>query len=807
MIWNKRNFPGTNLNDINLDWLIRQMKELDEAFREWPHSPRIENGEWYVYDEETGEYESTGVSATGEQGPTGPQGPQGAPGPQGVPGPAGAQGPQGVTGAQGPQGPQGVPGPSGMSAFFVALYDPVHGNSTDGSEITQAITEGKYVCAVYSNITPHGVYYPLSNIYGIHDSTGQYTAYVFARLEVDASNNKTIVKLTCKKYTSTGTTVWTSETLPVELADDVLEPIEADIADLQSALASQYPDQNTFIDANVLLYVPYYGYTARTTSSWQGNYPNFEFVAAEGEKFTVMVSDYHSTGNQQVRIRFVNANGNVLQNIYPTFDERNRISKTVTAPANTAKGILSAWTISDGASPVVGEEYYFKNLLLVKGDIYAQNFKIRANAIEDGAVSYNNLSNNVKPYYIGLRYGVKYPNFDTTSKTLTFYAGTCIFDRNGTEISRLGESLSLQCNTQAQQNIIAFDRTNNTYVTLLPSARSTDDRYIVLGMIQIAGSTAYPFGRGWIGIPHTIDGYDPYIKQPNPMWDLPDAWSSKVQDIQTVQGNKFCFAIQTDTHYYLDQDVYYGNNLKALTNHIGFDFVANLGDVIHGYADETIDSNENMRASMTQIMRRYVTGISCPFLIAMGNHDTNVMWADAFSETPFTFDEVWGRMFKPSFNTSINAITETGLMYYYIDFNDVRVIVLNTQDGNNGGFGIGAEQLAWFTNTALNTSKAVLIMSHVPLVNGWSVNSNYDSSYANIVTALQTFKTNGGTVIGCMSGHTHTQESKTVDGILYVTFTNGANKCEVAMVDLDNKSISTIPVGFTGAGNRSFTFA
>ena len=61
-------FPGTNLNDLNLDWLISKMKDLDEAFREWPHSPRIENGEWYVYDEETGEYQSTGVSATGPQG-------------------------------------------------------------------------------------------------------------------------------------------------------------------------------------------------------------------------------------------------------------------------------------------------------------------------------------------------------------------------------------------------------------------------------------------------------------------------------------------------------------------------------------------------------------------------------------------------------------------------------------------------------------------------------------------------------------------------------------------------------------------
>lgn len=106
-------FPGTNLNDINLDWLIKKMKELDTAFREWPHSPRIENGEWYVYDDATGDYVNTGVSATGPQGVPGPRGPQGPWGPQGNPGEAGAQGPQGVPGSPGPVGPQGVPGPQG----------------------------------------------------------------------------------------------------------------------------------------------------------------------------------------------------------------------------------------------------------------------------------------------------------------------------------------------------------------------------------------------------------------------------------------------------------------------------------------------------------------------------------------------------------------------------------------------------------------------------------------------------------------------------------------------------------------------
>lgn len=114
-------FPGTNLNDLNLDWLINQMQELDSAFKAWPHSPQIQNGNWYVWDETLEDYVDTGVSATGPRGeagptgPVGPAGPQGNPGEAGPTGPVGPAGPQGVPGAPGQQGqagPQGIPGPA-----------------------------------------------------------------------------------------------------------------------------------------------------------------------------------------------------------------------------------------------------------------------------------------------------------------------------------------------------------------------------------------------------------------------------------------------------------------------------------------------------------------------------------------------------------------------------------------------------------------------------------------------------------------------------------------------------------------------
>lgn len=88
--------------------------------------PKIQSGNWYVYDADTGVYTDTGVSASG------PEGPQGNPGPTGAKGDIGPAGPyyipsidaDGVVswtntgGLENPdpvsvRGPQGVPGPTG----------------------------------------------------------------------------------------------------------------------------------------------------------------------------------------------------------------------------------------------------------------------------------------------------------------------------------------------------------------------------------------------------------------------------------------------------------------------------------------------------------------------------------------------------------------------------------------------------------------------------------------------------------------------------------------------------------------------
>ena len=117
--------------------------------------------------------------------------------------------------------PVNIKGEDGMSAFFVAEY-----NVTTYEDIQTAVNDGKYVCAARGSY----IYYQLSgNAFGSDLPQGNYLAFLFARFDVDAQNNKTLYKLTCKRYTETGSTIWSSETLPVDLADDVIDNLTSTV--------------------------------------------------------------------------------------------------------------------------------------------------------------------------------------------------------------------------------------------------------------------------------------------------------------------------------------------------------------------------------------------------------------------------------------------------------------------------------------------------------------------------------------------------------------------------------------------------
>lgn len=84
------------------------------------HTPEIRSGTWWVYDQQKGTYQDTGMQAEGPQGQRGLPGEKGEKGEKGEPGAPGADGQDGKDGADGANGKDGA---DGTSFTIRARYD------------------------------------------------------------------------------------------------------------------------------------------------------------------------------------------------------------------------------------------------------------------------------------------------------------------------------------------------------------------------------------------------------------------------------------------------------------------------------------------------------------------------------------------------------------------------------------------------------------------------------------------------------------------------------------------------------------
>lgn len=307
---------------------------------------------------------------------------------------------------------------------------------------------------------------------------------------------------------------------------------------------------------------------------------------------------------------------------------------------------------------------------------------------------------------------------------------------------------------------------------------------------------------------------------------LERAWNVCVQTVQSAQKKQFVFGVQSDTHFKTDSAEGIARQMGVLTQYVGMDFIANLGDLIHGYAT---DSLEDSRKDMTDIVNRYIESAKCPVLFSVGNHDDGVLYTTSNGTQHYSLDEIitgnelYGRIGKPMYNTSCKFVHGKEL-YYYIDFDDVRVICLNTRDleyigvvgsGVSGadvsinGHKISQTQVDWFVNVLQNSmDKKVIVMSHVGLIESVRPDNYGVTNSSAIISAMESFVGNGGTIIGAFSGHAHAQMSDKVNGINYIGFDNGGGFAEIVMIDTDEnaRTIKTTMVGNIPSGDTDRTF-
>lgn len=172
-----------------------------------------ENGNWQIWDRERKAYVDSGESCRGEQG---------LPGPQGIQGPKGETGEQGPQGNAGPQGDKGDKGDIGDPLVFIATAQ-----QTAFAEIAAAEAAGKVIMAREDNVISSEYYNLAKKLFD--GDTGDSKEYIFSRFAADDSG-KSLHVLKCR--ITNGTTIWSSEDCPVELAEDLLEPAQQSIREM-----------------------------------------------------------------------------------------------------------------------------------------------------------------------------------------------------------------------------------------------------------------------------------------------------------------------------------------------------------------------------------------------------------------------------------------------------------------------------------------------------------------------------------------------------------------------------------------------
>ena len=292
---------------------------------------------------------------------------------------------------------------------------------------------------------------------------------------------------------------------------------------------------------------------------------------------------------------------------------------------------------------------------------------------------------------------------------------------------------------------------------------------------------------------------------------IPKDWQSGLAEINEDVPEDFMFAVQTDTHFSVNSGKNSANILKALSHFLPLKFYANFGDYIKGYFMNETGKIENTpdktMQSLKEITSRYLDDANCPVLITFGNHDSNQLWCKHYGEANQQltakdhYDEV---ISKVKAHNGEQMVNDGESNYYYMDFpyDKVRVVMLNTTDGNyENSFDsvsqISERQLEWFKSEALNTNYNVIVVSHIPLVKEFPGNDSSVVKNGDAVRgAVEEFIKNGGNFVAYFCGHTHIQ-SDMVDenGRLHVSFKNGGTVAEVVAINFKARKIYTFGLG------------
>lgn len=218
----------------------------------------------------------------------------------------------------------------------------------------------------------------------------------------------------------------------------------------------------------------------------------------------------------------------------------------------------------------------------------------------------------------------------------------------------------------------------------------------------------------------------------------------------------------TDSHLYTSSnnkqyfDVQMAS-MRAVCAAIKPDLVVHGGDMTNGSETKAVTVAE---AAAVVAEMREVGGDNT--LILIGNHDGNYVSSSQSADQMITEAEMlqWYRSWDDGF------VYPTGKLYGYRDYAalGIRVIRLHSYmgDGTLGGtganWGYPADEVSWFSSTALDTDNDILILSHQtlsPVLQGYAESQDIPHNGMTIQQAIDAWQTSARHCIGVVHGHVH----------------------------------------------------
>lgn len=234
------------------------------------------------------------------------------------------------------------------------------------------------------------------------------------------------------------------------------------------------------------------------------------------------------------------------------------------------------------------------------------------------------------------------------------------------------------------------------------------------------------------------------------------------------------FPLITDIHYDPRSSILQNFDdsisiIKKLHENISFDFMLNLGDNING------SSNQEIVLSDAHYMLNSFKNIGIPYLLTLGNHDTN------YDPSPkFTISQTYSAFYSATPKTAKINVNSNGTDFY-IDYDELKIRIVSLNSNYLNALYISDSSANWFNDVALNTKNVVIFCTHESPINtqNWAAKTVYNGEW--VKDKINNFIANGGTIIQ-LFGHSHADYNFSTP---WLSIASNCGKFEQSNLDTD----------------------